>query len=70
MSVFTEQELAYLTGQRRLARIATAGSDGAPHVVPVGWSHNAQHDTIDVTGATRIRARSFAMWLATGAPQS
>ena len=28
MSVFTEQELAYLTGQRRLARIATVGSDG------------------------------------------
>jgi hypothetical protein len=27
-SVFTEGELAYLHGQRRLARVATVGKDG------------------------------------------
>ena len=49
-SVFTEAELVYLHGERRLARIATVGKDGTPHVVPVGWTHNVKHDTIDVTG--------------------
>ncbi len=51
MSIFTEKELAYLQGERRLARIATVGGDGAPHVVPVGWSYNPAEDTIDVGGA-------------------
>jgi pyridoxamine 5'-phosphate oxidase family protein len=51
MSVFSDDELRYLLGERRLARLATVGKDGTPHVVPVGmWSHNAEHDTIDVTG--------------------
>jgi pyridoxamine 5'-phosphate oxidase family protein len=40
MSVFTDPQLEYLAGQRRLARIATVGQDGTPHVVPVGWTHN------------------------------
>jgi len=31
---FTEEEVAFLT-QSRLARVATASSDGQPHVVPV-----------------------------------
>ena len=46
MSVFTETELEYLgeTGARRLARIATVGKDGTPHVVPVGFSYNHDHD--------------------------
>lgn len=39
MSVFTESELTYLLGERRLARIAlariaTVGPDGTPHVMP------------------------------------
>lgn len=50
MSAFTDSELAYLH-QRRLARVGTVGKDGTPHVTPVGmWSHNAEYDTIDVTG--------------------
>ena len=36
MSVFTYVELDYLTGERRLARVATIGAGGTPHVVPVG----------------------------------
>ncbi len=51
---FAADELAYLLGERRLGRLATADPDGQPHVVPVGWSYNAELGTIDVTG------RSFA----------
>ncbi len=50
MSAFTDQELEYLHGARRLARIATVGKDGTPHVVPVGFSHDREQDTIDVGG--------------------
>jgi pyridoxamine 5'-phosphate oxidase family protein len=49
-SVFSEAELAYLHGQRRLARIATVGRDGTPHVVPSGFVHNLELDTIDLGG--------------------
>jgi pyridoxamine 5'-phosphate oxidase family protein len=49
-SAFSEEELAYLHGQRRLARIATVGRDGTPHVVPSGFVHNLELDTIDLGG--------------------
>ena len=49
-SVFSQAELDYLHGQRLLGRIATVGADGTPHVAPVGWAHNTEKDTIDVTG--------------------
>jgi pyridoxamine 5'-phosphate oxidase family protein len=39
-----------LNEQRRLARIATVGPDGTPHIVSFGFVHNEQLDTIDVTG--------------------
>src|SRR5919206_3783003 len=50
MSAFSETELAYLRGERLLGRVATVGKDGTPHVAPVGWSYNAEEDTIDVGG--------------------
>jgi len=49
MSTFTSAEIAYLESQR-LARIATAASNGQPHVVPVSFRYNADEDTIDVAG--------------------
>src|SRR5438477_2612916 len=49
MSVFTEQELEYLGGQR-LGRLATVDSAGNPHVVPVGFRYNPETDTIDIGG--------------------
>jgi pyridoxamine 5'-phosphate oxidase family protein len=58
-SVFTPGELAYLHGGRRLGRIATVGRDGTPHVVPVGWVHNVELDTIDVTGHDFERTKKF-----------
>jgi pyridoxamine 5'-phosphate oxidase family protein len=49
MGVFTDSELEYLASQR-LGRIATVGPDGQPHVVPVTFRHNPEHDAIDVGG--------------------
>jgi pyridoxamine 5'-phosphate oxidase family protein len=49
MSVFTPAEIAYLQSQR-LARIATSGPEGQPHVVPVAFRYNPDEDTIDVGG--------------------
>jgi pyridoxamine 5'-phosphate oxidase family protein len=49
MSAFSAAEITYLQSQR-LARIATAGADGQPHVVPVAFRYNPDTDTIDVGG--------------------
>jgi pyridoxamine 5'-phosphate oxidase family protein len=59
MSVFTRAELDYLTGGRQLGRIATVGADGTPHVVPVGWIHNAASDTIDISGYELEATKKF-----------
>jgi PPOX class F420-dependent enzyme/OxyR family protein len=60
MSAFTKAELTYLAGERRLARLATVGKDGTPHVVPVGmWSYNAEKDSIDVGGHDFARTKKF-----------
>jgi len=45
----TEAEIAYLQSQR-LARIATVGIDGQPHVVPVAFRYNPETETIDIGG--------------------
>jgi pyridoxamine 5'-phosphate oxidase family protein len=51
-SAFSDAELRYLTDpdERRLARLATVGADGTPHVVPVGWRYDAEGDTIEIGG--------------------
>jgi pyridoxamine 5'-phosphate oxidase family protein len=49
MSTFTEKEIEYLRGQR-LGRLATVGSDGSPHVVPVGFRLGAGDEAIEVGG--------------------
>ncbi len=59
MSVFTAAELDYLHSQRRLGRLATVGEDGTPHVVPGGWRHNVELDTIDVTGRDLEQTKKF-----------
>ena len=59
-SAFSDTELAYLRkGGHRLARIATVGGDGMPHVVPAGWVYNDQLDTIDVTGHSVEQTKKF-----------
>ena len=59
MSDFTDGELRYLLGERRLARLATVGPDGTPHVAPVGWSYNAERGTIDVGGHSLERTKKY-----------
>ena len=58
-SRFSEGELAYLTTERRLARLATVGPDGTPHVVPVGFSYNAERDSIDVGGHDLAQTKKY-----------
>lgn len=56
---FTHAELAYLA-QRRLARVATVGGNGTPHVTPVGmWSYNAELDTLDITGRAFTNTKKY-----------
>jgi pyridoxamine 5'-phosphate oxidase family protein len=57
MSVFTDEELEYLKGQR-LGRLAT-DSNGKPHVVPVGFRYNPEHDTIDIGGHGFAKRKKF-----------
>lgn len=49
MATFTEKEIDYLRRQR-LGRLATVGSDGSPHVVPVGFRLDAEAQVIEVGG--------------------
>ena len=61
MSAFTQTELDYLNGggMRRLARLATVGRDGTPHVVPVGFAYDPQRDAIDIRGHELERTKKF-----------
>lgn len=59
MSAFSVEELAYLRNGRKLGRIATVGAAGTPHVVPSGWRHNPELDTIDVTGRDVANTKKF-----------
>ena len=58
-SSFSDAELRYLRSGRRLARIATVGPDGTPHVVPTGWSYNPQYDSIDIGGIDLAETRKY-----------
>jgi pyridoxamine 5'-phosphate oxidase family protein len=58
MSAFTPAEIKYLQSQR-LGRIATVGPDGQPHVVPVGFRYNPEHDTIDIGGHDFAKRKKF-----------
>ena len=58
MSVFSPAEIKYLQSQR-LGRIATVGSDGRPHVVPVGFRYNPELDTVDIGGHDFARRKKY-----------
>ncbi|MBT2230967.1 PPOX class F420-dependent oxidoreductase [Nonomuraea sp. NEAU-A123] len=66
MSVFSELELAYLRGERRLGRLATVGPDGMPHVMPVGWSLNGTGTVIEIGGRNFGRSKKFRDVVRTG----
>lgn len=48
---FTDAERAYLTDVHPMARLATVGTDGSPHVMPLGmYSIDPQTDAIVTSG--------------------
>ena len=49
MTELSAAQIEYL-GSQRLGRIATAGADGKPHVVPTSFRYNADLKTIDIGG--------------------
>jgi len=66
VSIFTDAEIAYLTSERRLARIATVGRDGKPHVAPVGWSIDREREVIEVGGHNFAATKKFKAVARTG----
>lgn len=63
MSHFTEKEIEFLRGQR-LARVATVGGDGSPHVVPVGFRLDSEGQAIEVGGHGLSRSKKWRDLLA------
>ena len=49
MADLTAAQIAYLASQP-LGRIATAGADHKPHVVPTSFRYNAELATLDIGG--------------------
>src|SRR5215467_2924998 len=58
MSVFTDNELAYLRSQR-LARLATVRPDGTPQIAPVGFRYDAEQEVIYIGGQYLSRSKKF-----------
>lgn len=62
MGIFTEAETDYLrSGPSRelLARIATVGRDGMPHVCPVGWRLDPDTEVIEIGGHGMAQSKKF-----------
>lgn len=60
MGIFTDAEIEYLTSARRLARVATVGADGMPHVTPVGMvSYDTDSGVIEITGRNFESTKKF-----------
>lgn len=58
MPQLTPRQIDFLAGHR-LGRIATAGTDGKPHVVPTSFRYNAELATIDVGGMHVATTKKF-----------
>jgi len=66
MARFTDAEKDYL-GQRRLARLATVGPDGTPHITPVGmWHLAADADWVEIRGRNFAASKKYRDVAATG----
>jgi pyridoxamine 5'-phosphate oxidase family protein len=66
MSVFTDEELRFLRGERLLGRLATVGRDGMPHIAPVGWRLDPGETTVSVGGRDMAATKKFRDVAATG----
>jgi len=59
MSTFTSTEVEYLTSQP-LGRFATVGTDGRPHVMPVGVFYDPGTGTLVIgSAATMVKSKKF-----------
>jgi pyridoxamine 5'-phosphate oxidase family protein len=58
MVTFTKGQRAYLS-EFRLGRLATVDHDGNPHVVPVGFTFNAEDGTIALGGHAIEKTKKF-----------
>jgi pyridoxamine 5'-phosphate oxidase family protein len=58
MTALTDAQIEYLSGQL-LGRLATAGTDGRPHVVPTSFRYNSQHGTLDIGGLHMARTKKY-----------
>lgn len=61
----TPSQIEYLASQR-LGRIATAGADHRPHVVPTSFRYNPELGTIDVGGRAVAETKKYRDVQATG----
>lgn len=66
MGSFDADERRYLANAAGLARIATVAADGAPHVVPSGWSYDEDLDALVLGGRRLERTKKFRDIQATG----
>jgi pyridoxamine 5'-phosphate oxidase family protein len=58
MTTFTKNQRAYLSGLR-LARLATVGLHGQPHVVPTSFRFKEADGTLDLGGHAMESTRKF-----------
>jgi pyridoxamine 5'-phosphate oxidase family protein len=58
MTELTSQQIEYLASQR-LGRLATAGADHKPHVVPTSFRYNPDLGTIDVGGHRVSKTKKY-----------
>ena len=63
---FTAAQIEYLESQM-LGRLATAGTDHMPHVVPTSFRYSAELGTIDVGGHRMASTKKYRDVQATGA---
>jgi pyridoxamine 5'-phosphate oxidase family protein len=61
----TPSQIDYLASQR-LGRLATAGADHKPHVVPTSFRYNAELGTVDVGGLHVAMSKKYRDVQATG----
>jgi pyridoxamine 5'-phosphate oxidase family protein len=66
VSSFDADQRRYLAEAPGLARIATVGTDGTPHVVPSGWSYDEERDALVLGGRNLERTKKFRDVRATG----
>jgi pyridoxamine 5'-phosphate oxidase family protein len=58
MAELTSSHLEYLASQL-LGRLATAGADQKPHVVPTSFRYNAELGTVDVGGRRMAATKKY-----------